>query len=199
MTFDERLIEQIIQKSIPQKPFADLINGFEEKLKNFDPIKNCFPVEEFFSGQVGLAGATKRLMKDGKIRQEWLREYFTKKGKSKIDVKGLYVFVHKSSAFYVGVSKGLIGRTLQHLKGHSHNTSTLAYNIGLLRYEILKKNKYTGGRKEFNFKADVTPVKEFLMKQKIAYLPVDNNEEMYLFEVYCAMHFQCFLNRFETH
>lgn len=87
------------------------------------------------------------------------------KGETKKDFQGIYVFVHDRTPFYIGISKGVIGRIIQHTKGHSHHTSTLAYNIGLIRYEIEKGHKYIGGRKEFDFKADVAPAKEFLLKQ----------------------------------
>lgn len=128
-----------------------------------------------------------------------MRDYKTKKGKVKKDFKGLYVFLNGDIPFYVGISKGVIGRIQQHLKGHSHNQSTLAYNIGLVRYQLMKGETYSGGRKHFDFKADVSPAKEFLLGQSLALLPMESDEEMYLFEIYCAMSLQCYLNKFETH
>lgn len=141
----------------------------------------------------------KKLLLDGKVKSEWCRDYLTKNGNTKNDFKGLYVFVHEDSAIYAGISKGVIGRIFQHTKGRSHNTSTLAFNIGLIRHEIITGKKYTGGRKDFNFVADVEPAKEFLMKQKIAFLNIDDTQELYLFEVYVAMKLQIWLNKFDTH
>lgn len=199
MKLDKQLLSKITQKSTFEKSFSSLIEGFEEKVLAFNPVVNSFSLEKYFSGKAGQVRVTRRLIEDHIIDTNWLRQYKTKKGKIKTDFKGLYVFINDVTPIYVGISKGVIGRTLQHLKGHSHNTSTLAYNIGLLRYEILKGEKYGGIRKGFDFKSEVKPAKEFLLKQKISYLPIDNDEELYLFEIYCAMHFNCYLNKFETH
>lgn len=199
MKLEQTLLKTITQKQVYQESFSNLVKHFEKKLSDFNPVENCFEIDKYFSGKIGQVSVTKRLLEDKIIDKNWLREYTTKQGKIKTDFKGLYVFVHNNTPIYVGISKGVIGRTLQHLKGHSHNTSTLAYNIGLIRYEIQRGEKYIGQRKQFDFKADVAPAKEFLMKQKIAYLPISNDEEMYLFEIYCAMNLQCWLNKFETH
>lgn len=199
MELEKNLLETITKKQVYKASFAEIVSGFEIKLENFNPVKNCFEIEKYFGGKGGIVTARKKLIDDGIIDKSCLREYQTKAGKVKLDFKGLYVYLHEETPIYVGISKGIIGRTLQHLKGHSHNTSTLAFNIGLIRYEIQNGEKYIGHRKKFDFKVDVTPAKQFLLKQKIAFLPIANDEEMYLFEIYCAMNLQCWLNKFETH
>lgn len=198
MKLETTLLKTITQKQVYKTSFAEIVETFNEKLLYFNPVAKAFEIEKYFQngGQISI---TKKLLSDKIVSNDWLREYTTKKGKTKVDFKGLYVFIHEKTPIYVGISKGVIGRIIQHVKGHSHNSSTLAYNIGLIRYEILKGEKYVGGRKEFDFKSDVTPAKDFLFKQKIAFLPIQNNEELYLFEIYCAMQLQCWLNKFETH
>jgi hypothetical protein len=198
MKLETTLLKTITKKQVYKTSFATIVKRFDKKLFNFNPIEKAFEIEKYFlkGGQVSV---TERLLSDNLVSKNWLREYKTKNGKIKFDFKGLYVFVHSKTPIYVGISKGVIGRTLQHVKGHSHNTSTLAYNIGLIRYEIINGKKYVGGRKEFDFKAEVAPAKIFLLKQKIAFLPILNDEELYLFEIYCAMQLQCWLNKFETH
>ncbi len=194
-----KILTAIKAKRTFPKSFSDLVKDFDTKFANFDPTANCFEIGNYFGAGIGQVAATKKLIADGKIKSEWLREYQTKKGKTKNDFMGLYVFVNDNSPFYVGISKGVIGRIFQHTKGHNHNTSTLAYNIGLIRYELLTGQKHLGDRKELNFKTEVEPVKEFLLRQKIALLPIDNHEELYLFEIFCSMKLQTFLNKFETH
>ena len=196
---EKKILEIIIQKRQFSQTFDQLVKGFDKKLSQFNPVVNCFDIETYFGAGIGKAGATKKLLTDKKIKPEWLRDYHTKKENKKNDFKGLYVFVHNDIPIYVGISKGVIGRIFQHTKGHNHNTSTLAYNIGLIRYEIANGKKYLGDRKDLNFKTEVAPVKEFLMKQKIAFLPIDDNEELYLFEIYTAIKLQTWLNKFETH
>ena len=163
------------------------------------PSKNSFAIADYFGEGVGYVTARKKLIADGKVKAEWLRKYKTKKGKVKYDFKGLYVFLNDDSPFYVGISKGVIGRVFQHLKGHNHNTSTLAYNISLIRHELLTGERHSGTRNELNFKTNVEPAKLFLSKQRIAFHHVNDTQELYLFEVYCAMKFQTLLNKFETH
>ncbi|MBI3512277.1 MAG: GIY-YIG nuclease family protein [Bacteroidetes bacterium] len=196
---ETKILTTIKAKRTFQKSFSDLVKDFEIKFANFDPTANCFEIGNYFGARIGQVAATKKLIADGKIKSEWLREYETKSGKTKNDFIGLYVFLNDNCPFYVGISKGVIGRIFQHTKGHNHNTSTLAYNIGLIRYELLTGQKHLGDRKELNFKTEVEPVKEFLLRQKIALLPIDNHEELYLFEIFCSMKLQTFLNKFETH
>lgn len=196
---EKSLLEKIMHRQEHEISFADLVNSFEKKLADFNPVSNSFELAKYFKPKNGKVQVTKKLIEDGVIQKEWLREYKTKNGKLKKDFKGLYVFLSGDIPFYVGISKGVIGRIVQHLKGHSHYNSTLAYNISLHRHELLNGEKYTGKRNEFDFKSKVTPSKEFLLKQRIAVLPVKNDIELYLFEVYCAMQLQCSLNKFETH
>ena len=196
---ENRIIEEIKKRRVSSKSFLEMINDFETKFSNFDPLSNCFEVSDYFGPGIGQVAATNKLIKNGKVKSEWLRQYETKKGKTKKDFRGLYVFINDDSPFYVGISKGVISRIFQHTKGHNHNTSTLAYNIGLIRYQILTGQNHIGTRKELNFKTEVEPVKKLLLRQKIALLPIDNHEELYLFEIFCSMKLQTLLNKFETH
>jgi len=200
----DKQLEQKIQERIKVKrtftyTFQELTDTFEEKFSRFNPSVNCFDIAEYFSEGNGQVSARKQLLKDNKIEPDWLRVYKTKKGNTKIDFSGLYIFINNKTPFYVGISKGVIGRIFQHTKGHNHNTSTLAYNIGLIRYELLTGEKHLGERKELNFKSEVEPVKQFLLKQKIAFLHIENYEELALFEIFCSMKLKTMLNKFETH
>lgn len=199
MKLEHTLLETLLQKQNYGKSFSSIVNNFEDKLASFDPVNNCIEIEKYFSTGNGLASIRKKLIADNVFKSEDIYKYQTKGGKNKTDVKGLYVFVHENEPIYVGISRGLIHRTLQHLRGKSHNTSTLAYNIGLIRYEILQGEKYIGRRNEFDFNSNVAPAKDFLFKQKIAFLSIENSEELYLFEIFCAMKLECWLNKFETH
>ncbi|WP_394777119.1 hypothetical protein [Flavobacterium sp.] len=138
------------------------------------------------------------MIEDNIIDEKWFENNFTKSEKQKKDFKGLYIYIHNDIPFYVGISKGVIGRTIQHLKGHNHHSASLAYNIAKLLYKLEVREEYTKTRKEFDFNY-ATRVKDLLLKQKIAFIPISNDEEMYLFEIYCAMKYKCELNKFETH
>ena len=196
---EEKILEIIKVKRTFPLTFQELTDGFEEKFSKFNPTVNCFEISDYFSEGIGQVEARKKLLADKKIESDWLREYETKKGNIKVDFSGLYVFLNDKTPFYVGISKGVIGRILQHTKGHNCNTSTLAYNIGLIRYKLITGKEYLGTREKLNFKTEVEPVKKFLVKQKIAFLHIDNPEELALFEIFCSMKLRTMLNTFETH
>ena len=144
--FENEIIKIITQKYNFEKTFEDIVNKFENKFSSLDLLKLSFDIEKYFNTGCGLALARIKLLKDMKIKEEWLREYRTKDGKPKYDFKGLYIFLNKNIPFYVGISKGVISRIMQHIKGHSHNNSTLAYNISLINYELKNSEKYKGSR-----------------------------------------------------
>ena len=196
---EQKVLEKIKEKRTFPFDFHKLTNAFEDKFSKFNPTVNCFNIADYFAEGSGQVSAIQKLREDNKIEKDWLREYKTKKGKTKTDFKGLYVFINDKTPFYIGISKGVIGRILQHIKGHSHNTATLAYNIGLKRHELRTNKEHLGERKDLNFKTEVEPAKRFLLKQKIAFLRIDNDEELVLFEIFCSMKLKTILNKFETH
>lgn len=197
--FEKHLIKSIKNERELNVSFFDLVNKFENRISNFDFENESVLIEDYFGLGNGQKTILKRLISENKVNPNSCREYKTKDENKKYDFKGIYFFLIDNKPFYIGISKGVIGRICQHLKGKSHNTSTLAYKLGLLRYEFINKIKHQGTRKELNFNSEVEPVKKFLQKQKIAWISIDNDEELYLFEIYCSMKFKTILNSFETH
>src|SRR5688500_17998890 len=41
--------------------------------------------------------------------------------------QGCYVLIDNGKAFYVGISRGVPKRLVQHVKGHGHNSASLAF------------------------------------------------------------------------
>jgi hypothetical protein len=196
---EERLVREIMQGSNRKRSFDKIVSSLENKFLDFAPHKKRFSIEPYFCDGKAEASARKLLLEHSRISDEWLKEVLTPSGKKKIDFSGLYIFYHDGKPFYVGISKGVIGRICQHVKGHSHYTSTLAFKMALIHYRLKNGISFEGGRKSFDFKNEVTPVKQFLLKQQIAWMPIDSIEERYLFEVYCSMRLRTFLNSFDTH
>lgn len=194
------ILESVILKEIRQSrtyknSFDEIIVNLENKFNQFNPIENSFPIELYFGEGKGEETAKEFLLKDGKIKSEWL----TQNQKGKQDFNGLYIFINNSVPFYVGISKGVIGRIYQHLKIHNHYSASLAYKIGLIKYEYENGHPYMGLRKNLDIKHYIEPIQEFLLKQKLALLSIENIEERYLFEIYCSMKLGTWLNDFETH
>jgi predicted GIY-YIG superfamily endonuclease len=169
-----------------KKSFGQLTAGFSDKLKNFDFQKTAINIEDYFGYGKGLATALKLLAQDG---------YISKPS----DFQGIYIYIDKGRPFYVGISKGVVNRTIQHTKGHNHQTSSLAYRIGQINYHHQTGKNWDGTRDKFDFKRYCGDAKDFLRGKKIAFLPMQDPTELYLFEVYCAMELGTEMNSFETH
>ena len=65
--------------------------------------------------------------------------------------------------------------------------------------DIVRKSKDKEIKIICNLESDVEPAKIFLLRQKIAFLPINNDEELCLFEIYCSMKLGTWFNDFETH
>lgn len=189
------ILKQICQYRTYNKSFEEIISNLENKFNEFNPVENSFSIETYFGKDKGEEKAKELLVKDGKIKNDWL----TKNEKGKRDFNGLYIFINNSVPFYVGISKGVISRIYQHLKIHNHYSASLAYKIGLIKYEFENGHPYKGERKHLDIKLYIEPIQEFLMQQKLALFSIENIEERYLFEIYCSMKLGTWLNDFETH
>lgn len=170
------------------KTFTNIVSNFETKLSEFDPINNCFPIKEYFGDGYGKIKAKNKL----------ISEKLTSLDKNKKDYKGLYVFLHNKKPFYIGISKVFIKRIIQHVKGNSHQTSTLAYKIGKMLYEIEEGKVFLEKRDQLS-KEYIIKIKKFLLEQEIAFIQIEDDDELALFEIYCSMYYGTMLNTFNTH
>jgi len=170
INFETHLIEAIQKEKIFQASFFELIGKFEEKISTFRFEENSILIDDYFNAGKGQKSILAKLLSESKVQKEYCREYLTRDGNVKYDFKGIYFFLLDNKPFYIGISKGVVGRICQHLKGKNHNTSSLAYKLGLLRYEYVNGRKHTGTRKDLNFLTEVEPVKNFLRRQRIAWI-----------------------------
>jgi predicted GIY-YIG superfamily endonuclease len=188
---DKTIIDELLEEKHLDKSFSEIINGMENLLLSSKYIQKSVLLKNYFGNKCGQKTARKKLINDNIIQQNWI--------KNEIDFKGLYIFLYNNVPFYVGISQRVLSRIIDHVKGKSHFSASLAYNIGLLKYKKDNGCEYSGERENLDFKKYIIPAQEFLMDQKIALIHIDNNEELYLFEIYCAMKFKTKLNTFETH
>ena len=114
------------------------------------------------------------------------------------DFTGCYVLIEKEVPIYVGISRGVVQRLIQHVKGRTHYDASLAYRIA-------SENKAHGLQREAamkdpEFKSEFNCAKEYLKSLHVAFIEIENDLELYLFEVYCAMDFKTVKwNTFRTH
>jgi len=121
-----------------------------------------------------------------------------KKLKLNSDFQGCYVLSDDSGPLYVGISRGVIQRLIQHVKGKTHFDASFAYKIaseeanhGVSRGDAMLQEDF---KKLFN------EAKEYIASMKVAFIDVSNDLELYLFEVYCSMELDTSRwNTFRTH
>jgi hypothetical protein len=100
--------------------------------------------------------------------------------------------------FYVGISKKVIERIRQHLRGRSHYEATLAYRIAERRSQTKRRRAENMGLR--SFRRSFAKERRRLAGARVAFIEVPEPLELYLFEVYAAMKLGTGRwNSFDTH
>lgn len=118
-------------------------------------------------------------------------------GKSR-DFPGCYVLWEGKEPFYTGISRKVLCRLMQHVRGRTHFDASLAYRMacngkkhGLRRGEAMAAPA---------FNAQFEAAKKRITGMSVQFIEIDNPLERYLFEVYAAMELRTHqFNTFETH
>jgi hypothetical protein len=114
------------------------------------------------------------------------------------DFRGCYVFLAHGLPFYVGISKKVIERIRQHLRGRSHFEATLAYRIA--QRSAAEKRSRAENMDSPAFLRRFAAAQRRLAEADVAFVEVQNPLELYLLEVYAAMALQTGRwNSFDTH
>ncbi|GGW49891.1 hypothetical protein GCM10007383_37230 [Arenibacter certesii] len=142
-------------------------------------------------GEVGVGKATSRKSLTPLIPALKLSE----------DFKGIYLFWLNDEPFYTGISRGVIKRIHQHIKGSNHFSSSLSYTMGKEFHNEIEGIEHIGTRKELDFDKFSGPFKKILREEcQISMLPIKGSTQLYLFEVYVAVQLKLhYYNRFKTH
>ena len=114
------------------------------------------------------------------------------------DFSGCYVLMRGTRPVYVGISRGVLARIRQHLRGRTHFDASLAYAIA-------QDKQRTPGRrgdamKHPRFRRAFHTAQRYLQQLKVAAVAIENPLELYLFEAYAAMKLNTSKwNTFRTH
>jgi hypothetical protein len=193
----ESTIAKITQERRIESDFDSLTCAFEAKLEAFNPIEHAFALNAYFTPGIGVKGVLKALARDFPHLHQAASE--GKPDGLLTDFMGLYVLIHDDRPFYVGISRKVVNRLNQHLKGHSHFSASLAYKIARINEG---DHSVSGDRKSQRKELEAEKIKAaqvFLLAQRAAILPFNNHDELYLFEVFLSMKYKTCLNTFETH
>jgi hypothetical protein len=118
-------------------------------------------------------------------------------GKS-ADFPGCYVFLAAEKSVYVGISRNVVKRLVQHLNFDSHYSASLVYRMASEEYR--HEMKRDQAMKDEQFREVFFTVQSQLREMSIAFIEIDNDLELYLFEVYAAMKLDSGTwNTFRTH
>ena len=114
------------------------------------------------------------------------------------DFPGCYVFIDGKKPIYVGISRSIIKRLVQHLNFDSHNSASLVYRMASEDYS--HEMKRDQAMKDEQFKTLFFSAQERLRQMKVAFVEINNDLELYLFEVYVSMKLDTDTwNTFRTH
>jgi hypothetical protein len=131
-----------------------------------EAMRSPIPAEQF----VGFKSAT--------------REALSGLGRS-VDFPGCYVFLDAGKAVYVGISRGVVKRLVQHLNHDSHYSASLVYRMAT--DEFPHEMKRDQAMKDEQFRSVFLAAQNRLREMSVVFVEIDNDLELYLFEVYAAM------------
>jgi len=125
------------------------------------------------------------------------REALSKVDRS-TDFPGCYVFIDQNCPVYVGISRGVVKRLVQHLNFESHLTASLVYKMATEGYP--HEMKRDQAMKDDQFGKIFLAAQGRLRQTTIAFVEINNDLELYVFEVFAAMHLDTGTrNTFRTH
>lgn len=114
------------------------------------------------------------------------------------DFSGCYVFVEREEPLYVGISRGVVGRLIQHLKSQDHFSGSLAYFMAKRQHN--PHDNREANMQDRQFRRLFGEAQSRLGGCLIGTVEIDNPVELHLFEVYAAMELQTGeFNTFRTH
>lgn len=120
-------------------------------------------------------------------------ESFVKGGKASIlrelkksaDFPGCYVLIENDTPFYVGISRGVVSRLIQHVRGKTHFDASLAYRMACTSSP--HKLRRSEAMQDVAFNKAFQLEQQRIRKMRAAVIEIREDLELYLFEVYCAL------------
>jgi hypothetical protein len=159
----------------------DVLPGYMMRLR--DSMLTPLPLADFAVKGIGPAAMRNRL-------------------KLKKDPRGCYVLLDHGKPVYVGISKHVIARLMEHVRGTDHFTATLAYRIANASHPHGKTA--AEAMKDATFRSRFEDARGRLVGLQVAFVEIENPLELYVFEAYCAMELGTGVddggwNTFDTH
>jgi predicted GIY-YIG superfamily endonuclease len=176
------IVDHVCQPRETKQSFAKVVQQFPAILSE---LRQQQPMawRDYFGPGRGRTSTKKMLLAEGKAH--WFRE-------DAPDFRGLYVWYHKEHPFYVGISNNVLQRVGQHAKAKDHYSASMAYKIARDLWPTEEKTRRADYDQE-----NIAVVREWLMDQHLRMMPINDFDQLALFEIFCAMELGCSLNGFE--
>jgi hypothetical protein len=169
-------------------PIDNFVHGFEELAMSILP-RHFSRLEEAMRTPI----PAERLVGFKSVSREALARVQKQK-----DLPGCYVFLDAGMPIYVGISRSVIKRLVQHLNFDSHYSASLVYRMASKEYP--HEMKRDQAMKDDQFREVFFATRSRLREMTIAFIQIDNDLELYVFEVYAAMKLNTGTwNTFRTH
>ena len=114
------------------------------------------------------------------------------------DFEGCYVLLNGTRPIYVGISRTVLQRLRQHVRGTTHFDATLAYGVAANRQPHNMTRSEAMADKDFRVR--FAEAQNYIRELNVAFIEISNPLELYLFEAFCAMELDTSeWNTFKTH
>jgi hypothetical protein len=114
------------------------------------------------------------------------------------DFSGCYVLLENEVPQYVGISRKVLMRLRQHVRGKTHFDASLAY--AMAKKECAAAGSRSAAMSQPRFIEAFKRAQSYLMRLDVAYVQIENSLELYVFEAYAAMTLNTHKwNTFRTH
>jgi predicted GIY-YIG superfamily endonuclease len=124
-------------------------------------------------------------------------------GITEVPQNGVYVFFEDDKPIYVGRSNRLKKRLKEHSQSSSHYSATLAFRIAKKSASVIqiRGGKQTNQQlmENSDFVKKFKAAKERISRVRIRYIPIEDQIEQAIFEIYAHLELDTELNDFNTH
>lgn len=129
--------------------------------------------------------------------------FYSREEVKHLPMKGIYIFYEESKPIYVGRSRNLRARILNHSRPSSgHNSASFAFLLARYKTDCLRDRDNRFRRdleKDAKFAVVFKEQKEHIAKMKIKAVEIEDSNTQAIFEIYCSEKLRTPYNDFNTH
>lgn len=187
-TLNDAVVALINQDRVGDFTFTDTTK-FSERIRLLKNEELHFNIGDILGAKKGVQTAKKLIFTSGSVKS-LLPDLASS---DPTDFKGLYVWFNAGKPFYVGIAKNVIKRLSQHVKQPNHNAASMAYKIASRVFDVEVDTRAEYPRER------IRDIQSWLLNQQVAFVHIEDDDELAAFEIFAAIKLKTVLNSFETH